>query len=132
MGDGVEYPAAPLLIGLEYREDVSERWIGDYPGGAQCVAAMDEHVTKAHLRGHDSHTGLSACGAAETSDQFRHRLVAQLSGDSLNSTIWPEAVAADLPEHRQLRRLCPPHEVTKYVADTPASAPRRDIPLIRR
>ncbi|HEX6394397.1 MAG TPA: hypothetical protein VFZ97_13240 [Acidimicrobiales bacterium] len=46
----MDHPLAPLLVGVEYQVHISERRVGHDPGWAQRVSAVNEKITKPHLR----------------------------------------------------------------------------------
>ena len=99
MGNRVDHPAAPLLVGVEDHEHVGKRWVGHDPGGAQRIRAMNEEITNAQLCRHANYMEASVSSAAETFSKFGYRLVSHRSGHSVNGTIWPQAAVHDLPEH---------------------------------
>jgi hypothetical protein len=88
-----------------------------------------EHITKSKLCWQARHRPVSS--VAKTFHQFGHRLVSRRSGQSVDCTVGPETAAGELPDQGTPLGFPHRHKVAEDVADSPAGAPRRGIPLIR-
>jgi hypothetical protein len=93
---------------------------------------VNEQITKGELRRQKHHPRVSIGCPAQTLGELRYWLASDGAGHCVDGAIWPDTTADDLPEHGQLADLRILHEMAEYVSDPPATAPRRDIPAVRR
>ena len=89
MGNGVNHPSSPLLVGLENQQHIGERRVGHDPGGTQGVSTVNDQITDAQFRRQANHLKTSLRASAEPFSKLRYREVSQGFGHPINGAIWP-------------------------------------------